>query len=1346
MLSHPDYLNRKPILQRYVFFLFFILCITSVNAQNTDQALVAFRSATQGASVVLKSGSTTLFNTLEQQAFPYGYVLPDAFCHRDDVTYVIDVTFTPDATLDPLKRYGLFSLGVNVSGHDSNAVSLTILNGNKLIARLTSIDDDQKVEKSTIQTFTPGQSYNVQVRFDSHTVELFFNGTSIGSQSMDKTFFWENGKPICVGGERDDTSVFNDGQITDFSIAIKSKQANENLAVYRLTPDGSTHVLTADQTTLSDTLQSQTDPHGYVLPDAYCERDDVTYVIDTSFTLSSAFDSQTRYGLFSLGLNVSGHEANVVSLTVLNGGMLMARLTSADADVKTEVKTTQSFVVGQTYSVQVRFDSNKVELFLDGISMGSNLMEESFVWESGKTIFVGGENATTSILNNGQIDDFAMTVLQKQPLATYRLAPDATLLTLKPDGITLSNTQQGLSLPHGFVLPDLYCNRIDVTYVIDTTFTIDSSFDSQTRYGLFSLGVNVSGHEANALSLTVLNGNMLMARLSSADNDEQANVSTIQTFVPGQSYNVQVRVDSHKIELFLDSMSIGIATVANTFSWDSGKAIMVGGERSNTSVLNNGQVTDFAMTVEANLSQGPLTVLRLIDQGDVMLMQSENIPIASPQSGTALPQELTLPDAFCERDDVTYVIEGVFTLDSSFDSSKRYGLFAQGVNVSGHDANAVSLTVLNGNTLMARISSLDADEQASVLATQTFVVGQPYKFEVRVDSNKMELLLDDVSMGIVTVANTFSWITDKPTCLGGERTTSSVLDNGDISVFSISVKQEHVDNSLLNDPDYQELIRNPHIKYILGTAQGILINGPEYYKDQIASQSNDWLYRDMANASAVLAYCYTLEHSGYYHSTAILDYLEESLTYLCDVSNLNDWVSTVGGDTNINRFTLVPLMEAIHMVGDDLSATTLSYLYDRLRIRLNNQYNGYGVNLQTAVDVYPNMDAFYMVAMLHGSQLLGDTLFTNEYQRVLNLLAATQYADGAWPYISTTNENVHYHEMVLASVARVYLLTQSTLALDMVEQSIPFYKLSVGPSMMPEYVTDVFWKHNWGGIMSRGPDIVAGLTGDAQNKWVANNASVNGNDILDIYAAMCWQDMSATPLTYNNVALDSNVNGPRGQFAKWNWVCSARYGSDTLVGCYNNANPNDPSPTTLQGLLAVRAEIGTTNNGVPDSGSSRFALGMPPSGYNQSVTQIIGDTAIFSADYKMGCFRSVWGAEPYPKDWNCYQQWTLDGDDVTGVIQITSNVNQDSPAPLVRFVFGRSGTLQKVSSNQYTFGPYLLTINYSDLTNDSISHVPVSTFSPETLDGYELKLTAPQSSGTFQKDDVFTLTVTLTKN
>jgi hypothetical protein len=94
------------------------------------------------------------------------------------------------------------------------------------------------------------------------------------------------------------------------------------------------------------------------------------------------------------------------------------------------------------------------------------------------------------------------------------------------------------------------------------------------------------------------------------------------------------------------------------------------------------------------------------------------------------------------------------------------------------------------------------------------------------------------------------------------------------------------------------------------------------------------------------------------------------------------------------------------------------------------------------------------------------------------------------------------------------------------------------------------------------------------------------------------------------------------------------------VGCYNNANPNDPSPTTLQGLLAVRAEIGTTNNGVPDSGSSRFALGMPPSGYNQSVTQIIGDTAIFSADYKMGCFRSVWGAEPYPKDWNCYQHWS----------------------------------------------------------------------------------------------------------
>ena len=1078
------YFSLKMTRRVYILFLLFTMCSTDVNAQNMDQVLVAFRTVTQGESVVLKSDSATLFNTLEQQSFPYGFVLPDAYCHREDVTYVIDMTFTPAVTLDPLKRYGLFSLGVNVSGHDSNAVSLTILNGNKLISRLTSIDDDQKAEKSIIQTFTVGQSYNAKVRFDSHTIELFLDGTSIGIQSIDKTFFWESGKPICVGGERDDTSVFDDGLINDFSIAIESKQAIETLAIYRLTSFGSTKILASDQTTLSDTLQSQTLPHGYVLPDAFCERDDVTYVVDMSFTLDSTFDSQARYGFFSLGLNVTGHEANVISLTVLNGGMLMARLTSEDADVKAEVKTTQAFAVGQTYDVQVRFDSQKVELFLDGICIGSNLLDEAFSWESIKTIFIGGENATSSVFNNGVINDFAISVMQKQKMAVYRLAPDTTSLVLKRDSTTLSNTQQGLSLPHAFVLPDLYCNRIDVTYVIDTTFILASSFDTQTRYGLFSHGVNVSGHDPNAVSLTVLNGTTLMARMSSADDDEHANVSTNQIFVPGQTYQVQVRVDSHKIELLLDNVSVGIATVANSFSWGSGKAIMVGGERSTTSVLTNGQISNFDITVESNQSEEPLTTLSLLTEDAVMLMGSDNTSIPSPQTGIALPQTFALPEAFCERDDVTYVIDGVFTLDSSFDSTKRYGLFAQGVNVSGHDANAVSLTVLDGNKLMARVSSLDADEQATVSISQAFVVGQPYKFQVRVSSYIMELLLDDVSFGIVSVANPFSWISGKPTCVGGERTNASPFDVGNLSVFSISVQQEHVDNSLLNDPDYQELIRNPHIKYILGAAQGILINGPEYYENMIASQNNDWLYRDMANASAVLAYCYTLEHSGYYHSSAILDYLDESLTYLCDVSNLNDWVSTAGGDSNINRFTLVPLMEAIHLAGTDLPSATLTHLYDRVRIRLNKQYNNYGINLQTVTDVYPNMDAFYMVAMMHGSQLLGDSLFTTEYQRVLNLLDAAQYADGAWPYIRTSNENVHYHEMVLASVARVYLLTQSSLALDMVETSIPYYKYSVGPSMVPEYVTDIFWKHNWEGLMSRGPDIVAGLTSEDRKSVV----------------------------------------------------------------------------------------------------------------------------------------------------------------------------------------------------------------------------------------------------------------------
>ena len=326
--------------------------------------------------------------------------------------------------------------------------------------------------------------------------------------------------------------------------------------------------------------------------------------------------------------------------------------------------------------------------------------------------------------------------------------------------------------------------------------------------------------------------------------------------------------------------------------------------------------------------------------------------------------------------------------------------------------------------------------------------------------------------------------------------------------------------------------------------------------------------------------------------------------------------------------------------------------------------------------------------------------------------------------------------MVLASVSRAYILTKSPIALEMIQKSIPFYKLSVGPSLLTEYATDPFWKHNWTKLMSRGPDIVAGITGDMQNKWIANRSAYSGKEVLDIYAAMCWKDMPDQPLLNNHVVLDRNVNGPRGQFDNWNWVCSASYGTDTAVGCYSSEKFG--SMALLQGMLAVRPEIYNLSN-------RQLSLGMTPLGY-QGATRIDGDSAIFSADYKMGCFRSLWGLEQYPKDWFCKQQWKLDPSLITGKIEIISGADQDSDAPRVRILFGRNGKLQKVATGQYVYGPYNLKINSSDFPVEHISPAPVSAFISGKLDGYELILKTNKTQGHYKKGQRFSLRITLAKD
>ena len=119
----------------YVYAMMIVLMVVCrTKATSTSDTLANFRMISEGTTVALKSDDTTLCNALKHNTLPYGFVLPDLLCDNEELAYVIDFQFVANTRLNPEKRYALFTLGMNISGHEANSLTLAFLNDNMHLA------------------------------------------------------------------------------------------------------------------------------------------------------------------------------------------------------------------------------------------------------------------------------------------------------------------------------------------------------------------------------------------------------------------------------------------------------------------------------------------------------------------------------------------------------------------------------------------------------------------------------------------------------------------------------------------------------------------------------------------------------------------------------------------------------------------------------------------------------------------------------------------------------------------------------------------------------------------------------------------------------------------------------------------------------------------------------------------------------------------------------------------------------------------------------------------------------------------------------------------------------------
>lgn len=378
--------------------------------------------------------------------------------------------------------------------------------------------------------------------------------------------------------------------------------------------------------------------------------------------------------------------------------------------------------------------------------------------------------------------------------------------------------------------------------------------------------------------------------------------------------------------------------------------------------------------------------------------------------------------------------------------------------------------------------------------------------------------------------------------------------------------------------------RNPYLTGLDERVDVILELDPgEYrYESKMAhlAPDNDWKYPRLAGMALTLAHGWASPLSRHCRSRAAWNHMETILSKVLNDGAEGKWwrEETGTGDDNINRFTLLPLMELFLRVGKQLTPDFRRRCLDVIEKAIDEQIDSYHRRENRHRGRYPNMDAYFMLIMEEAGRILARGSCFSLAVEYLNYLEVCLFDGGGFMYSRDKNECEPYHRIVVMILVRFWELTRSRKVLDILEKTLPYYPNAVEPSGVAEGFTDPFHKHYWHPADPCPLDVLATLFPDAPeagaHRFVANqlHALRKDNDqnsgMFAVWAADYWRSEKGTPPPDELIRHDASVRGPRGRIGTFSWAATTGACVDTFVGAMAAE-----SPEKLSSVQAVGAEV-----------------------------------------------------------------------------------------------------------------------------------------------------------------------------
>ncbi len=522
-------------------------------------------------------------------------------------------------------------------------------------------------------------------------------------------------------------------------------------------------------------------------------------------------------------------------------------------------------------------------------------------------------------------------------------------------------------------------------------------------------------------------------------------------------------------------------------------------------------------------------------------------------------------------------------------------------------------------------------------------------------------------------------------------------------------------------PPVTDFDNNPYAQGVLGRARSVLNSKTLYRKGDEGYRQidNAWTFSSLGNNVYAGAWALCCPESPHAANPGLLVPVLRLMQAIFQNHREGDFnpgrQAIYGYDPNINRFCFVPTFEAYLLLNatypDLVLPSKRAEWTAAAQVATEFQIKSYGERATNEPPecYYANMDVHYMLMLELASRMFNSPRYHEQAERFCKLTADVLYPDGAFSYIGFQNECFVYHQINVAHLARYWQLTGSELARDTVIKSRPYYPYNVESGGVPEYYTDCFWKHYWGGASPLGPEIVAGLTGCPQNRRIAKDELrwEQPDSYYAIYAATLYRpEIKDQPLPDNFLIYDRNIEGPRGRFGRWSFAGTTRrfgegqQGKDTFVGGMVVDEPTRRYP--LNAALQVVTNQFRLEPPQPDEGNcKRWRECRYLSQDERNAVTVAEDFAAITTHYRIQ--NVAWGGKSTLTDWAGNQQWILTPGRLVGVLEIEPLSDQKAYSIHGRIRFGLERPIERQDAACFKYGALVCRLhehNYADVITE----------------------------------------------